>query len=520
VLVLPGGRAAHAPARTRRAGRSVSAKTHAVVVFSKESIDSSCMKIVVLAKTSFCLAALAAVLLCARPSLGVDLEHIQPASIAQPLMHAALQPAAGGPPYESDLLGFNITGYLDTGSSGIVISDLTASFLELPTEPGVTFEDVSVGGSSQYAVSQPLQFRLNSTNDPDIGNIDTFETVYDAVYGPWRVQVGPTDGVFDVYGMPVMMGKTAVIDPKQGDPILLLSAPAYVYEPGTPFHSDTADTNPGIPDTNHHVKLSYGDFSRFTQTTDAMGQPADPPVFDHNPFVGPNPLLQLEESPPPDNTPPVRMSFDGIQTSGSFLLDTGGSASFLSEHTAAEMHVRIRESTRFTETPQLEEFDPLDPQGATTLVNDQFVLQFQGLGGVITVPGFYLDDLMLQTMEGSADPADPNNIRYVKAPMIVYDISAMDPVTGDELFLDGVFGMNFLLDSLLIDETGMDILDYQVSPFQWITFDETSGILGLDLMATPEPSSYVMALCGLVVLAGYAWRRRRRRGIAAHGVNS
>jgi hypothetical protein len=58
----------------------------------------------------------------------------------------------------------------------------------------------------------------------------------------------------------------------------------------------------------------------------------------------------------------------------------------------------------------------------------------------------------------------------------------------------------------------LDLGDARESPYQWITFDEPNGILGLDLgINVPEPSTYVMAGTGLFMLMGCAWRKRRQQ---------
>ncbi|MEX0676857.1 MAG: PEP-CTERM sorting domain-containing protein [Pirellulales bacterium] len=455
---------------------------------------------------------LAAPLVGARTALCVDIEHVQPVTVSNPLVNGLLQPAPGSPPYSSEFLGFNIQGFLDTGSSGVVISELTAFLLDLPRTPGVVHTDVAIGGETHFDVSPPLTLRISGTNDPDWGNLETYETVYNQVYAPMRLQLGPTDtelSIFDVYGMPAMMGKTVVIDPRQAIP-LLLSAPTYIYNPGTPFNEETEYTNPGIPETSHHVQMSYADFDRFTQTIGPDELPADPPQLNHNPFIGPNPLLQLEDNPPPDNTPPVTMSFGGHEARGSFLLDTGGAASFISSRMAASMHIRFVEGTQGTDDPQLEIFDPENPDEPPLPLENQFVVQLQGLAGVVTWAGFYADELVLQTLEGSDDLADPDNIRYRGTPILVEDFSVRDPLTDESLILDGVLGMNYLLDSLFITPD-FEILDERESPYNWVTFDEPTGILGLDLVVVPEPGSIAMAGCGLVLLAAYAWRRRQRQ---------
>ncbi|MGD9721840.1 MAG: PEP-CTERM sorting domain-containing protein [Pirellulales bacterium] len=451
-----------------------------------------------------------ACVLSSRAALAIDFEGVQAAAFDQPRVNVLVQPGTGGDPYSFDFLGietFNILAFLDTGSSGTIISSFAADALEIPRQPGVTFSDVAIGGTTEFDVTPPVLLRIAPSTSLEIDDPNTFETVYDQAYGPMRMQIGPTNvpqdpnaEPLDIVGMPVMMGKTVVMDPKPLNDLSDLMH-TFIYNPGTPFNSELADTDPGIPSTSHHVQLSYGDFDRFTQTTP---DGASPPQTNHNPFIGPNPLLQLEENPPVDNTPPVRVGFGGLQASGSFLLDTGAAASFISTDFAAKLNVRYGPETPLGD-PQLETFDPLHPEDAGTIIAGQFLLPIQGIGGAVSVAGFFLDELLLQTLEGSSDPNDPDNIRYVGAPVLVADVTLFDPLNEDvALTLDGIFGMNFLVAS-----ASLDLEHATVSPYNWITYDEGTGILGLDIAFVPEPGSLALAALGTVLVAGYGWRRRR-----------
>jgi hypothetical protein len=80
--------------------------------------------------------------------------------------------------------------------------------------------------------------------------------------------------------------------------------------------------------------------------------------------------------------------------------------------------------------------------------------------------------MVLPTMEGQP-------IRYLRAPVLVADISVSDPDSGQELTLDGIFGMNFLVSSMMVD--GMNLGDVSAGAYDWIVFDEPNGILGLNL---------------------------------------
>jgi len=455
---------------------------------------------------------LAALVICGAGSAwAIDIHGVREASLDQPRVNVVVESAATGNPYTYENFfggqSINMFVFLDTGASGIVISSAAADELDLPTEPGVEFHDVGVGGTTNFEVSTPITVRIAPYTEQNIDNINTYKQVYNQVTSPVRAQVGPTNVIvdplvppLDVFGMPVMMGKTVVMDPTPVNDLSDLMH-TFIYDQGTPFNPNALDTNPGIPTTSHHVKLSYGDFSRFTETTPSGG-PA--PAIAHNPFIGPDPTLVLQDNPPLDPTPPVRIGFGGREASGSFLLDTGAAASFISTHLAAQLHVRY--SGDFDGAP-LEIFDPLNPDEPGVTIANQFQLPIQGIGGIVTISGFFLDEMLLQTLEGGFLPDDPNNIRFVGAPMLVHDIEVVDPLTDQSLVLDGVFGMNYMAPSIAID-----FGDARESPFRWITFDEPNGILGLDLggLAVPEPGSYLLAGMGLAALAVVARRRRRR----------
>lgn len=456
-----------------------------------------------------------------------DIQGVQPFAFDQPQTYVALQPSGGGNPYSADLgfglQTFNISGFLDTGSSGVIVSSATADALGIPLSPGATFKDVAIGGSTDFNVSQGVTVRLAPSNSADVDNLATFQTVYNQVTNNVRLQVGPTNvpsdplgEPLDVFGMPLLMGKTMVMDPKPlniADPNNPFPLPmnTYVYDHGTPFNPATADTNPGVPTTSHHVQLSYGDFGRFTQS---LPDGSSAPSLNHNPFVGPNPLLAIDPNAPADPTPPVSLDFQGHHATGSFLFDTGAIGSFISTNLAAQMHVRYVEGTFGTDTPLLETFDPAHPELPGTLVANQFHFPIGGIGGSVVTSGFYLDSLTLHTLEGGVLDADPNNIHYLGAPVMVNDVSLEDPLTHETLVLDGIFGMNFLVASAFLTPD-LNIGDTAFGPYNWVTFDERTGILGLDLVAVPEPSSVVLAAMAGASLAVLGWRRQMRRQATA-----
>ena len=426
-------------------------------------------------------------LLCGQPASAFDIPDVQPAALDQPRINALLRRAPMGAPLAGfDIIFgdtiFNFQAFYDTGTSGTVLSDATADFLGVQRAQfggsDVMFEDVGVGGSAVFKVSEPLYISLAPFSPlADINNPITESDVYDQTFGPLRTQVGGNVtllGGIDILGMPTMQGKVVVIDPKPLDTFFDLLR-TYVYDPGTPFDVGQADTNPGIPATNRHVQLSYASFDRFTQTTPAG---AEGPDLRHNPFIGPNPVAAIDPAIPPGSTPGVTITLGANQATGSFLLDTGAAASFISGSLAETINVRYRPDPLGLADPLLEVFDPADPGTAGTPLPNQFLITIGGIGGSRLAAGFFLDSLSMPTLEG-----DP--INYINAPVLVVDISVQDPLTMDMLILDGVFGMNFLVASAFVIEDPFSIGPLSTGAFDWLVFDEPNGVLGLQIAGAP-----------------------------------
>jgi len=120
------------------------------------------------------------------------------------------------------------------------------------------------------------------------------------------------------------------------------------------------------------------------------------------------------------------------------------------------------------------------------LIPNQFKVTVGGIGGSsLTAAGFYLDSMLVPTMEGNAaSGSDPRHLHFLGAPVLVTDISVQDSVTHESLTLDGDLGMNFLVGSLFLDISDLSSIavgGFTPGAFDWVTFDETAGVLGLKL---------------------------------------
>jgi len=435
---------------------------------------------------------------CGTLAWATDILYVQPAALDQPRINAYVTLTPGGAPQSFEGT-FNIQAFYDTGASGILLSVNTAYYLGIDPstylnpdtnlQENVVYRDVGVAGSDDFNVSWPVHFALAPYHpDADVDNPDTCQSVYNQTFGPVRAQIGPVGrepdpliGDLDVFGVPLMKGKVVVMDPKPVD-TFLDTMRTYVYNPGTPFDPNNTATNPGIPVTNRHVRLSHADFSRFTETT-PIGAP--PPSMADNPFIGPNPVLALDPHAAPDSTPPVQLAYSGITIPGSFLLDTGSPASMISESLASRLGV--------TYVPGSVEAG--DPVLAGVPLEDQFQITFGGIGGTAKKAGFFLDSLLLPTIEGdAANNDDPNHIRFVGAPVLVSDITVVDPATQQQLTLDGILGMNFLVASVFVSEGGAggtpSFGDMIFGRFNWAVYDQPNALLGLDVKTDiPEQGS-------------------------------
>jgi len=417
------------------------------------------------------------VLVCASAASAVDIEGAQPAALDQPRVNVILRREAKGKALAAKadgglagLLGgkedkeaktINIQAFLDTGASGIMLSGKTAEAMGIKhtvanregKQQPVVFHDIGVGGSDQFQVSE----RLFISMMPDSSEADD-EKDYSVGFGPVRTQISQGGGIIeeltgglDVMGMPAMKGRVIVIDPRPvntfGDTMKVK-----VLSP----------RDKQIPATDLNVKLTMVSFARFVRVEPAG---SEMPVIAANPMIGPDPTLPGGVK---KGVQAVVARHNGKEVAGTWLLDTGAAASMISARAAAELGVKYVAGTEGTDNPKLEGV-PADKQ---------FTLSVGGVGGTKKSAGFYMDELVIPTMQ-------QHGIVYKPAPVLVLDINVQDPKTGQLVTLDGVFGMNFMCASAFVSEGGLmpDIKNMTAGPYEWIVFDEPKAELGLKIAA-------------------------------------
>jgi len=379
-----------------------------------------------------------------------DIVGIQPAALDQPRIYLHIQRDQTGTALSTRADGQStsaIEAFLDTGASAVVLSGETYKALGVKSEKSdqaadAEYEDVGVGGSEKSLISEPL---LVSTAPYSSNTDGSNDNNYSKPAGPFRAELRTSGGLLemltgglDVAGMPVMKDRVVLIDPK---PLNTFADKLRT----TVLSSGDAR----IPKVTRHVPLTYVSFDRFTRCTPG----AAPPATDANPLIGPDPFK------PTDTAKPVFARYNGKTIKMTMLLDTGAVCSMISRKQAAALGVKYSADEKKLIGP---------PQ------KEQFTLTVGGIGGNKTATGFYLDRLALPVANGEQP------IIYGKAPVLVNDISVVDPKSNEVFTLDGVFGMNFLVASA--NATGgllPDLEHLTEGPFTTIVIDHSRHFLGL-----------------------------------------
>lgn len=414
----------------------------------------------------------------ARP---IEVEGVLPASLDQPRIYMALFTSPKSDPLvvqqqamvagmeqlrELGLLDdadmqptFAIEAFLDTGASGIMLSKPTTDALgliphKMPDGKEAEFFDVGVAGMEAFAISQPLYIRAAGYGgDTSSTDRSQYHPAAAGVRLKLRKENSMLDtmtGGVDVAGMPVMLGRVMLVDARPLRDLSLLDT--RILPPG----------DSSIPRADTTIRLTYVDFTRFTQRDPANAPPA---TLAPNPLIGPDPFK------PNDPTPGIILRHGDQQTSRTMLLDTGAASSFISSDTARSLGIQIDDEGNFTNVP----------------AGDQFSLPIGGVGGIKTVRGLYVDGMEFPSMSGRP-------VRFKRVPVMVLDISVNDEASGQTYTLDGVLGMNLFVASANITGGSLAGLDeVREGAFDFITIDHRAGTLGLtvrkDLDGNSQPES-------------------------------
>lgn len=333
-----------------------------------------------------------------------------------PYIWALFRRSPGGEPLpdpEENLLQM----YFDTGASGILLSRETREGLGISVEPNANYVDVGVGGEQDFDVSEILYVALADYRPLE----EPIENDFHEDLGPWRLMLTKdyADSPIDIVGIPGMAGKSLVMKIEVFD-LMGFLIPYYftqIMEPNDPY----------VPESDIEVKVQFTDFL-YTSHPNNQG-----PL----PVLGYNPVIEN-----------IQISYQGSNSVGDWLLDTGAQLSMMS-------------------TAQAETIGLVDSNG-DPIVTPEFYQPVGGIGGEVNAPVFLVDTVSIPTLNGF-------ELIYGEPYVGVVDIGTIDEHTGEPVILDGIFGANFLGYSYNPN------LDIAVGPYDNIIFDTQRAILGFDV---------------------------------------
>jgi hypothetical protein len=348
----------------------------------------------------------------------LNIDGVFEAALDLPRIYFLLKRDPNGPPLEY-MGSFELNyAFLDTGASGILMSRETAEYMGLAIEPEAQYVDAGVAGEEYFDVSELLYIGTANFNA-----LDPYDPEIYTISGAWRFQINQNYAdlfPLDILGMPVMAGKTVVLDPTG-----LNNLSNY-------FCADIKQADDlTIPAVDFKVVLRFEKY-----------------VFPEDPRNIP-PLPVLAYNPVIDN---IIVEYNGITSTGSWLFDTGGTISNMSVAQGVELG--------------------LTDEYGEPIVTPDFYIDIGGIGGQVTLPGFQIDNLIIPTLCGY-------NLVFNNARITVHDIGVYDPEIDEYIILDGVFGSNFLCASAKLESGG--IVDLAAGAFNRIVIDTQNALLGFDV---------------------------------------
>ncbi|MCC6239256.1 MAG: hypothetical protein IT448_03025 [Phycisphaerales bacterium] len=399
---------------------------------------------------------------------------------------------------DANVLEYGFAAYLDTGTSGVLLSreiqEILGINLQLDSGGNPSkFSDVTIDGSKTFNIAEPLYISVAPyppVSEPPLSDLAAINQLYTAprLVRPYvSADYAPTDALGEIQertivGMPGLIGKSMLVDSRAYNHVneYLQQDENFIPYLMTSVH---APNDPVLPAADYTIRLSYSHFDDLTDTTpDEAG--VEPPTLAHNPFIGRDPRV----GPAAGDPAGVRIARTGgsgtyYESTGNWLLDTGAQVSFMSSVQAANLGYSLGEL--IPGIPVV-----YDDNGEMDLSTFYVPISGADAGSVALLPGIILDELVLPALEG--------DIIYRDLPILIVDVTIAD-MLGNTMLLDGDIGMNLFLPSH--DAEGNNLVS---SAFDYFIFDESAG--ELRLVSVPEPALGTLTMA-LLCLVGRRGRR-------------
>lgn len=347
--------------------------------------------------------------------------------------------------------------FLDTGANSIMAMKSAVDYL-LGCETQGTFVEQGIAGDHPLETSEPYRFDFAGTSG-------LRRTINDTCILSDEFNDFPLGSPPGIVGMPAMVNRVTTLD-FTGWVDGLANMVIYM---DVALSDGPEDPPPG----NGH-RYSVPVDNRFQFDPADQDHTGELPVWADVPFLTATAVAGAD-----------RQTTD-------FLFDTGAQMSLISEDLAFSLGADANGDGDL--------LDDLLPNGTE---------QIFGVGGVIEVPKFWIDEIRVPTNEGV-------ELVWTDAPVLVLtNANPADPPLG-QLPFDGVFGSDLLTSGWLaawLSESDGGYIDYLFFDFREME-DEGLGTIYFDLnpaydnVRVPEPGSLVLLSAGGFLLL--LWRLRRR----------
>lgn len=389
--------------------------------------------------------------------------RINASGIDQPRLYAVLtDPLAGGAiktwfnPDSDAVEPVFIKAFVDTGASGIAISQLHASGLHdaaslalTPADYLGSFTEIGVAGVEVGDVSRA--FGVSVLSGP-VDLIDYGNTAAYVPYGGFNLWVRRAVGTGELLDLGALYGIPGYV---QADPINLVGMPVIrqrrLLLDATPIMNPLAAESglgtyllpPGGPEPTTQLTVSL-------LLQDFIG--ATPPPGEVLPSHSANPLVAG-----------LSLTHGGATVTGNWLLDTGAGSSFASFASAKACGLIPAHYATLADFMA-------DHTGRTADIG--------GVGGALKVPILEVARISVPTREGAT-------LVWENVDLLVADIAG----------LDGVFGMNLLMPAVTVDPADPlgSLFDMSPGIFRHVVIDTTNAAQAVMRLDAPAAAGTALA---------------------------
>jgi aspartyl protease len=358
-----------------------------------------------------------------------------------------------------------VIGVLDSGAATHLVSYADSLRLGLQGDwlTANTFPAEGAGGSVDLLISRPVGFFSHGLQDLDAaGNIRPDLTLGQ---GNFACGVNTLENeeagseIPTVLGAPFLLFFPAYVQNSQ--PIATSILGKEIFSPSVTFFADPDQ----VPSLDHRI---------FLEVRPSEGMVSYLALFDPDPFV-PTVILAGFSAALFFTASDMVFTQGSNSSHGRMMVDTGAQTTVLGQIAAAELDLDLR--------------------------HPEFEVQVQGVGGVETAPGFYVDSARV--------PAGGGAVSWSRIPVVILNVASPEGGT-----LYGIFGSNLIATRDVVFNGAssppyLDVTDPIVSPVLRITNirKPTPTVTEVDWRTDPAPPMLYLQMTDNLGLSSPQWTR-------------